>query len=66
MKNNTPLGPADYEWVAEKVKRHNVPNRWCEASECMCMGCANRHLTWAEFECWRKYTPENDRIKVTD
>lgn len=23
--------------------------------ECACMGCANRHLTWAEWECWRKY-----------
>lgn len=30
--------------------------RWCEAKGvCGCMGCANRHLSWAEWECWRKY-----------
>jgi hypothetical protein len=31
-------------------------------SECACMGCANRKFTWAEWECWRKYNPEFNRI----
>lgn len=33
---------------------------WCTASgsECACRGCANRYLTWPEWECWRKYDVE--------
>lgn len=42
---------------------------WCTAagSECACRGCPNRHLTWAEWECWRKYDPGvNGRARVGD
>lgn len=41
---------------------------WCEAKgECACMGCANRHLEWAEWECWRKYDPGicQDRLSIS-
>lgn len=41
--------------LAEKVKTLQVPDYWCVAmGECACGGCANRMLTWAEYECWHK------------
>lgn len=41
--------------------------KWCEAQgECACSGCANRHLSWSEWECWRKYSRQvNAQAKVT-
>jgi hypothetical protein len=58
FKISEALGPEDYERVAAKVALHNVPDRWCGGGECACMGCANQYLSWAEYECWRKYAPE--------
>lgn len=64
LKITESLDEADYPAVQSKVDRlvasgevsKQQLGRWCEAKgECACMGCANRHLTWAEWECWRKY-----------
>ena len=56
------LGIDDYPRVAEKVRLQNVPDYWCDATECGCKGCANRFLTWAEYECWHKYGPEFNKV----
>ncbi len=58
LKLGEGLGRLDYERVAAKVALHNVPDGWCEADECACRGCANEYLSWAEYECWKKYAPE--------
>lgn len=59
------LGPEDYPRVAAKIKDLNVPNYWCEAKgECACRGCANRLISWAEYECWKKYAPEFNKTRA--
>lgn len=61
------LGPEDYARVAEKVKTLKVPDYWCMAKgECACGGCANRMLTWSEYECWHKYGPEFNRTRISE
>jgi hypothetical protein len=64
------LDAADYPAVAAKVAAHGVRDRWCaaraEGRECACLGCANQHLTWAEYECWKKYDPAFNRIGHDD
>lgn len=72
LKIGEGLDEADYPAVKAKVDgilalgrvSPGQLARWCEANgkECACMGCANRHLTWAEFECWKKYGPEFNEI----
>lgn len=57
----------DYPRVAEKIKVLPQPLRWCDTTgECACMGCANMLMTWAEYECWRKYAPEFNRARLGD
>jgi hypothetical protein len=64
------LDAADYPAVKAKIdgilaSGQALPGHlahWCEASgECACRGCANGFLTWAEYECWRKYDPACNR-----
>ena len=52
--------------INEKIMARDPGQRWlrfCQADECACMGCANLWLTWAEYECWRKYDPEANKIR---
>ncbi|WP_432263002.1 hypothetical protein [Cupriavidus sp. TMH.W2] len=60
------LDARDYPRVADKVATLGVRDHWCRAAadgrECACIGCANRHLTWAEYECWKKYAPQFNQI----
>jgi hypothetical protein len=59
------LDASHYPRVAEKAANGTSRYKhWCEADECMCMGCLNRVMTWAEYECWRKYAPEFNRPRV--
>lgn len=65
FKVSEALGEDDYPRVAEKIAKLGeikIPDRWCSGGECACMGCANRYLSWAEYECWRKYAPEFNRV----
>lgn len=57
------LGAEHYERIAKKIVDQGIPDRWCTAAyECACAGCANRKLSWAEYECWKKYNPEFNKI----
>lgn len=63
VKLSESLGPEHYERIAQKMVDLNIPDRWCTAAgECACAGCANRKLSWAEYECWKKYNPEFNKI----
>lgn len=56
------LDASEYPRVAAKVAANNVRDYWCESTECACRGCANNFLTWAEYECWKKYAPEFNKV----
>jgi hypothetical protein len=70
MKISEGLDEADLPAVRAKVDQlvksgcvtiQQLAN-WCEAQgECACKGCANRHMSFAEWECWRKYDPDINR-----
>lgn len=51
LKISEALSEQDYPRVAEKIEKLGIPIRWCDSTECACMGCANQHLSWAEYEC---------------
>lgn len=60
------LGAEHWPRINEKIMARDPRQRWlrfCLASECACMGCANLWLTWAEYECWRKYDSETNKIR---
>lgn len=60
------LGAEHWPRINEKIMARDPQQRWlrfCRADECACMGCANLWLTWAEYECWRKYDPETNKIR---
>lgn len=56
------LGPEHLERVAQKIKDKEF-SRWCYADECACMGCWNLEISWAEYECWRKYNPKFNKVR---
>lgn len=63
VKMSEALGPEHFDRIAKKMADLKIPDRWCQASgECACMGCANRKLSWAEYECWKKYNPAFNKI----
>lgn len=63
IKIGESLGPEHYERIAKKVgDRHIGYPYWCSAEECACMGCMNRVMTWAEYECFKKYYPGYDKV----
>jgi hypothetical protein len=66
LKIQAALGREAYPAIAEKVKKFNTPNYWYYPKPASPAGsppdegeptrrCANNYLTWAEFECWRKW-----------
>lgn len=60
------LGAEHWARINEKIMERDPRERWlrfCQAEECACMGCANLWLTWAEYECWRKYDPEANKVR---
>jgi hypothetical protein len=58
------LGPEHYDRVAKKLEGIDHGHlRWCSGGDCACMGCLNRKITWAEYECWRKYNPEFNKVR---
>lgn len=60
------MGAEHWPRINEKIMARDPGQRWlrfCRADECACMGCANLWLTWAEYECWRKYDPEANKIR---
>lgn len=60
------LGAEHWPSINEKIMARDPLQRWlrfCRADGCACMGCANLWLTWAEYECWRKYDPETNKIR---
>jgi len=68
LKMDEAFGPENLPAIEAKIKSLGVPEaqlaRWCEAKrECACMGCANKYLTWREYECWRKYSPQFNRLR---
>ncbi|MHD0644860.1 hypothetical protein ACYPKM_04485 [Pseudomonas aeruginosa] len=60
------LGPEDYPRIAEKVRNLQfVKCLFDGLSKCSCSGCAKKYLSWAEYECWRKYDPAFNRMMLT-
>jgi hypothetical protein len=65
LKISEALDASHYPRVAEKAANGTSRYKhWCDADECMCMGCLNKVMTWAEYECWRKYAPEFNKPRV--
>lgn len=64
FKISAALGPEHYDNVARKMANIDPHHyRWCFGGECGCMGCLTRKISWAEYECWRKYNPEFNKVR---
>lgn len=63
LKIGKALGPDQCAFIELTIAIFQIPDRWCSAQECACMGCANQHLSWAEYECWRKYGSHNKQMR---
>jgi hypothetical protein len=66
LKIGEALPESEFQLVKQKVVAllakgvsASVFNNWCDKTVCInCFSCANQHLSWAEYECYRKYAPE--------
>ncbi len=74
LKIGDALPESEFQLVKQKVVAllakgvsASVFNNWCEKTVCInCFSCANQHLTWAEYECYRKYAPEFNALGFHD
>lgn len=72
LKIGEALPESEFQRVEQKVAAllargvaASVFNNWCEKTVCInCFDCANQHLSWAEYECYRKYAPEFNVLGV--
>lgn len=75
LKVGEALGVEEYPRVVDKIRKeeerrgHSLTVHtltWFESKEGEAVAmpdCANMFLTWAEYECWKKYAPEFNKTR---